>query len=654
MIDQSSIKAPGWQRVVAELQSPAPDDATFLARMVAILGQVSGARQSVLFAVDRESEDATAAEPRIIVAWPQASDNQPSPLEFASEARNAARATAESGEVGVFGLEGGAGFYGEQDRGYIIGVPVQTAPAENTIAPKGVITLLIERRSRQAMQTSVAMIEVLAGYAALHAARQQVRRLRASTAALDLASRLIASINTAGNFKGAAIQLVNDMSRQIRADRVALGWVHGIGASGAVRVVAVSDTEHIDRRMAMMQKIEAAMDECLDQEQPVLYPPPPPQGAEGQDADVLLSQAITHAHRELAAADARLKIISLPLRVDDEVVGVLTIESTAEGPADIGSVELIQASMDLVAPILMLRRSDDRHLAARAYVSTIRAGEWLVGPKHTAWKLVGLMVMLTAILVTFVHVPYRVEAPLELEARERQVISVPFDGQIAGVPEGIEPGREVKRGDVLLVMNTDEWKLQRLDAMNERIGAERHAEQLQKEGKYSEMQQARARAEQAKAKQELAEHKIAQARIVSPIDGTIIAGDVKDKVGATVRLGDMLMQVAPLDKMTIIARVSDNDIGLLRDAASGEPTRGVLITPAFPAREFAFTVERIVPLSLPKDGKNAFEVRGVMDASVPWLRPGMEGLAKFDTGRHSLLWIGTRRIRDQLRLWLWW
>jgi hypothetical protein len=32
----------------------------------------------------------------------------------------------------------------------------------------------------------------------------------------------------------------------------------------------------------------------------------------------------------------------------------------------------------------------------------------------------------------------------------------------------------------------------------------------------------------------------------------------------------------------------------------------------------------------------------------------MEGLAKFDTGNRSLLWIGTRRIRDQLRLWLWW
>jgi hypothetical protein len=62
-----------------------------------------------------------------------------------------------------------------------------------------------------------------------------------------------------------------------------------------------------------------------------------------------------------------------------------------------------------------------------------------------------------------------------------------------------------------------------------------------------------------------------------------------------------------------------------------------------------------VPLAQPKDGRNAFEV---------WLRfegersgkalEGMEGVARLEVGDRSLLWIGTRRIRDALRLWLWW
>jgi len=61
-----------------------------------------------------------------------------------------------------------------------------------------------------------------------------------------------------------------------------------------------------------------------------------------------------------------------------------------------------------------------------------------------------------------------------------------------------------------------------------------------------------------------------------------------------------------------------------------------------------------VPLAQPKDGKNAFEVRARFTGPAGGLKPGMEGFAHFDTGKHSLMWIGTRRIRDQLRLWLWW
>jgi hypothetical protein len=652
VIDQSTLKAPGWQRIVAELHAPAPDDATFLARLVGVLGQVASSRQAVLFAVERETEDAAAREPRPLVVWPPS--DQAVPLEYPIDARNAARAAAESGQVRVFGLEGGGGFYGEQDSGYVIAVPVQASSPEAGTPPRAVVTLIIEQRSKPAVQSTVAMVEVIAGYTALHAARQQLRRARASTAALDLASRLIGSINTATNFKGAAMQLVNDLARQIRADRVALGWVQGIGASGAVRVVALSDTENVDRRMAMVQKLQAAMDECLDQEQPVLYPPPPAHGAEGSEADVLLSQAITHAHRELASADARLKVISLPLRVDDRVEGVLTIESAAEGPADIASVELIQASLDLIAPILLLRRSDDRPLYKRAYYSSLKAGAWAVGPKHTVWKLVGIALMAATAAATFIHVPYRVEAPMELEARLKHLLSVPFDGTIASVPQGIEPGRIVKAGDLLVELNTEELLLHLADLRGRLLQADTEADLYRKEERYTQAAQADARADQARAQIAAAELKIRQARITAPIDGTILLGDLKDKIGATVRLGDVLLQIAPLESMTVIARVSDSDIGLLRDSHSDQPTEGELITKAFPNRGFPFTVERIVPLSQPKDGKNLFEVRGVMEASVPWLRPGMEGLAKFDTGRHSLMWIGTRRIRDQLRLWLWW
>lgn len=396
------------------------------------------------------------------------------------------------------------------------------------------------------------------------------------------------------------------------------------------------------------------MDECLDQEQAVLYPPPPGQGPQ---ADSVLSTAITHAHRELAASDARLKVVSLPLREGDKVVGVITLESTAEGPADIASIELVQAALDLLSPVLIVKRSDDRPLPVRAGVSAAKAGKWLVGPKHTGWKLAGLALFVVLVATVVVSIPYRVEAPMELQPRTKFTVAVPFDGVIGSVPKGAEAGRTVHKGDVLVEMDTTELSLQVLHGQAELDQALKERDEAQKVGKLSEAAQAQAKADQARATLEQAKYNVSRAKILSPCDGMIIAGDLSDKAGAAAKTGEMLFQVAPLDDMLVVARVSDRDIGLVHAGAIGteeEPTTGDVATKAFPAITFPFTVERVVPLAQPKDGKNAFEVRAALQGKASWLKPGLEGYAHFNTGKHSLMWIGTRRIRDQLRLWLWW
>ena len=659
MIDLSNLRAPGWQRVVAELSAPVADDRAFLARLLSVLGQVSASRQAVLFAVDPGQGDApTGPEPRPMLVWPETG---PQPIvDAADEAKTAARGAAESNQIRAFGLEQETAMYDEGAKGYLIAVPVGGGPTPGAApgepqppaGPRGVITLLIEPRSKAALQSTLALVEVISGYIHAHGTRQLLKRTRAAGAALELAGRLIAAVNLSPNFKGAALQLCNDLCRQLKVDRVALGWVRGIGESGAVRVQAISDTEHLDRRLAMVQKIEAAMDECLDQEQAVLYPVPPEQGPGG---DVVLAQAITHAHRDLASADARLKVASLPLRCevegDQRVIGVLTLESTADGPIDTGTVELMQASLDLVAPLMRIRRSDDRPLPTRTWVSLIRSGRWLVGTRHTGWKLAGVAVLIAAILITFVSVPYRIGAPAEIRSRVKRVIAAPYDGVIAAVPEGIKAGATVSTGDLLVEFNTEETKLRALEASGQVVLAEKEAEKARREGKTNEAQQAEARARQARAQQDIAEYQIRQARLTAPIPGKIIAGDLDDKIGAAVKLGDALFMLAPLDDMVVVAQVSDRDIQRFQVGGAGQ-----VATRSDPGTAYDVTIERIVPLAQPKEGRNAFEVWcRFTDAPARAVElDGLQGQVRLDAGNHSLLYIGTRRVLDALRLWLWW
>lgn len=674
MIDLSNMKAPGWQRIVAELASPAPDDHAFHLRLVSALAQVSGARQGVVFVLPPAPDDEAAArpDPRPVLTWPLTPEQseslqrgvrpselhiEESSIEQAIDARNAARQAAGAAGARVFGLEADQKLYYDSapEKGFLLAVPVPSGAPGSSAGPDSgagssvVITLLLDARSRQALQTTLALVEVLAGYAYNHTAQQALRRTRQSGAALDLAARLIAAINNAKGFKGATLQLVNDLCRQLGVDRVALGWVRG-GTRDQdkrfARVVAMSDTENIDRRMAMVQKLESAMDECLDQEQAVLYPPP---AAAGPGGDAVLSQAIIHSHRELASSDAKLRIASLPMRVDDRVVGVVLIESTSDQPIDVATIELIQAAMDLIAPVLEIRRSDDRWIATRTWDWSVQTAAWAVGPRHTLWKVAGL-VLTTAFLSTiFIRVPYRVGATMELQAREQRTVSMPFDGRIIALGEGVEAGKRVNKGDMLIELDATELKLQAIAARSQIVQAQKQADEALKKGDTNGAQEAEEKVKSGQAQLDLAERRIEQSVIRAPITGTIIGGDLKDRVLSSLKLGEPLFQVADLSEMVVRARVSDRDIAMIRDGTIGQAA-----TKGRPDETLEFVVERVVPLSQPEQGQNAFEARGKLKESPAWLRPGMEGVVRLETEEHSLLWIGTRRVMDQLRLWLWW
>lgn len=686
MIDYSNITSPGWRRVVADLTAPVSDDKLFLLRLLNVLGQVSSAKQGVLFTLSGQKEDGpTGAEPTPTVLWPLTPDVvdaqgkmaqpaeqifsagrvSPSQIEQANSSISAARACANGRQVMVFGVEGEDQFYdANAPRSYVIAVPISSGtPQEASTLPlQGVVTLLVDSRTRQALQTTLAVVELLAGYTFSHTAQQMLRRTKSATAALELATRLIAAINNAKGFKGATLQLVNDLCRQASVDRVGLGWVHGVvnakrqaaefetaGRRGCL-VVALSDTENLDRRMAMVQRLEPAMNECLDQEQPVLYPPPP---VVGPGSDTVLSQAITHAHRELASSDARLKIATLPLRISDadgeRIIGVVLVESSADGRLDVASIELLQATLDLVAPVLHVRYSDDRSIAHRTWDWVLKTASWAVGPRHTIWKAAGLVLFAVIAFMFIYSTPYRIGATMELQPRERRTISAPFDGVVLKLAPGIESGAKVEAGQLLVEMDTTEMKLSRLEALSQLSQYEKQADEELKKNNLSEYEQGRAKAEQARARAELLDNQIERSRVVSPIKGTIIAGDLKDRVGSSLKLGDTVFEIADLSDMKVVAKVDDSDISLIKLEQSGE------ISPkADPSQTFPFRVERIVPLSVAKDGKNTFEIHGKLEKEAAWFRPGMEGRAKFDGERHSLAWIASRRVLDAVRVWVWW
>lgn len=666
MIDLTNLKSPGWQRVVGELCAPCGDDRLFLERLLSVMARVSAARQAVLFVATPTAApspgapaDAAQLDVRPLSICPAqtpagsatASDQarrartvgegvgpveEGVVIEYATDVRSAAWGAIESGQSRAFGLEAASALYDAAPaNGFVLSIPL-FASAEEPRAI-GAVTLLIEPRSKQAVQSTLAMAEVLAGYTHGHAARQSLRRAQSASKAMDLATRLISGLNAAPGFKGSSLHVVNDLSKFMGAERAAMGWA----ADGSVKLVALSDTEHIDRRMSMVEKLERAMDECMDQEQPILHPAP------SAEDDVVLAQSITQSHRELAGVQPNLRIASVPLRDGEKVLGVLTVEAVG-GVLDVSAVELLQAAMDLVAPVLRVRRADDRWLWQRASDAALRGGSWMVGVKHTGWKLAGLAVLIASLVLVFYTTTYRVGAQAILQPRGKQVIAAPFDGLLRSVPTGIEAGRVVKAGELLAQMDTAELILQAEDAKQKIVQSQKQIAMSRSENKMAEAQKAEAQVERARADLEYAQSRIDRSRILAPIDGTIIAGRLNDRVGSALKLGDRLFEVAPLDDLIAVARVDERDVGLILEGGGGR-----LATRSHPAEAFELVIETIVPLAEASEGKNLFEVRARLTKAAPWMRPGMEGVAKLDAGERSLLSIASRRVVDAVRLWLW-
>jgi len=402
-----------------------------------------------------------------------------------------------------------------------------------------------------------------------------------------------------------------------------------------VKVGALSHTEKFTRKMELVAAIESAMEECADQDAEVVYPV-----AEE-------STVVNRAAGELSARERQAAVLSLPLRHGDNVVGVVTIERPADRPFEPEQIEALRLTCDLCTARLADLERRDRWIGARLATSVREAGSWIVGPTHTWAKLAAVVVAGVLLFAVLGRGTYRVEAPMVIEAVQRQAITAPLDGYLLRAPGRI--GDEVTADQTVLAeLDTAQLKLQRAEAQAEHRRHMKQAQVARRESKISEEQIALAEAERLAAQIDLLDWKIERATIRSPIDGVIVQGDLSKQIGGPVETGQQLFEVAPLDRLRVKLAVAEDRVV---DLAPGQSGR--LAAASHPGRRLAFEIERIDPMAQVVDQRNVFEVQGRLRATQPWLRPGMEGLAKVDVGEASYAWLWTRDLVNWIRMKLW-
>lgn len=417
----------------------------------------------------------------------------------------------------------------------------------------------------------------------------------------------------------------------MHCERASLGWLEG----GFIRLKAISRTEQFDRRMAAVSSLEAAMEEALDQDEEIVWPAGPEAGVITRDHDTFArDQRITH-------------LCSVPLRLEQKVVAVLTCERQN---APFTQVELRQLRLccDQAIHHLADLRRRDRWVGARAAALTKEQLAKVLGPEHTWAKLLALMGVALLAVLFFGRFNYRVEGNFILRSDEAAYLTVPFDGFIHQVRA--RAGDAIPSGGTLLSLDTSDLQLEAAATLADWRRFEREADKARAAKALAEMRIAEAMAAQAKAKLDLVRYRLGQAEIKSPFNGVVIEGDLRERIGAPVKQGDALFRVARIDTLYVEAEIPERDAHEILGKRTGE-----IAFISQPKLKFPVRIVAVEPAAVSKTEGNMFLVRcAVVGGARPWWRPGMSGLCKLDVEPRTLFWILTHRTVDFLRLLLWW
>lgn len=459
----------------------------------------------------------------------------------------------------------------------------------------------------------------------------QLRQTNDPSDALAPAMGVLAIVNQTNRFQQFAMSLCNELASRFGCDRVSVGFIKGRYA----RLAAMSNTEKFAKGMDLVRAIEVAMEECLDQDTETIYPEP--RGFTG----------VSRAAAELARQFGSGCVVTVPLHYENKIAAAVTFERAKEVPPEARELKQMRLIGELVAPRLVELRRHDRWFGARFGAWLVKKAAWVVGPKHTLPKLAALACLAVAGYLAVATGEYRVDAVFVTQPVEQRVVAAPFDGFVQAAY--VRPGALVAKDETLMAeLETSELKSMLAMRRAEQRSYEKDASLARRDNKLAESQVAEAKVEQAEAECRLLEERIRQAKIYAPLDGVALSGDWSKKIGAPVKQGEALFEIAPLENMEADLYIPEEDISDIRVGQQGE-----LAAAGRPDEKIRFTVVRITPMAELVKQKNVFRVQVKLNEQPDWLRPGLEGVAKVDVDERLLIEIWTRRALNWVRMKLW-
>ena len=425
--------------------------------------------------------------------------------------------------------------------------------------------------------------------------------------------------------------LIGAFSREFTCERVAIGIIK----QGRAQIVALTNSAIFDAKSNLLRCLGAVMDEAMDQDSIVVYPPV-------EENDLLVGLA----HDELARKFHNGAIVSIPLVFDSHIFAVMTMERSDKKPFDTRTLAICEQTLALVSPYLKLKQDDEMPLTQRLGTSLSKSIANLFGYQNISAKMLLLAAGFFCVLASLLEGDFRVHADAVLEGKIQRTVSAPMDGFIKSA--NVRAGDTVLSGDSIAVMEDTDLSLEKIKLLGQQKQLQRESQEAMAKRDLVKMSVLSSQITQVEAQIKLKSELLQRIRIPAPFDGIVIEGDLSQLLGSPVKRGESLFKIAPLDGYRVILKVNERDISYIRPTQSG-----ILVLSSMPDRKLPFHVEKIMGAATLDEGYNIFRIEALLLDKPTLLRPGMKGVSKINIGKEKWLWIWTHELTEWLQLWLW-
>lgn len=495
----------------------------------------------------------------------------------------------------------------------------------------GAVAIELMATSRGQLRSTLRQLQWGVGHIVAALRREELVRQQSGVERIDTVFELVADALEYERFATACNALVTELAIRLECDQVSIGFRH----RRHVVVAAVSNTSQFGKRMSLTRDIGRVMDEAVDQQAVVLYPP-------RGDWDF----RVDREHADLAGVYGGATILTVPIHTHGRFIGALTAERRTQVPFDDDSIELFDCVAGVVGPILEAKRQNDRSIFWKLWGSLLTQARRLFGPRYFGRKIAALAIAGIVALLATATGTYRVTSPASIQGSVERAIVAPFDGYIAD--ERVRAGEQVRSGAVLAQLDTRDMVIERL-----RWETERNTKATEYDRALASHERAKAaiiksEIEQVEAQIRLLDIQIARATLRAPYDGILLSGDLSQFVGGAIRRGEEMFRISPLNSYRVELEIDERDISEIEPGQ-----RGQLIVTPLPQEQHPYVVRRVTPVSESREGRTFFRVEAELEGEADRLQPGMGGVAKTKIDSRLLVLIWSDRLLDWARIFVW-